>query len=386
MLKKIKLNFLFKIAIIGLMLILSCKHFLPSASSNKATIYTLDTKLFAGTTVSGQNIPMGGFSALLFDRVENKKMYFWTITDRGPNGLDQDGARPFLLPLFSPLLVQLSVNTDDSTFKIESIRNFKSGDELPLTGIPPTGESAKRYETALDINGNTIKPDPDGYDPEGLCRIQNHFYVSEEYGPDLLQFDTDLNLTRRWAPDDGLPLELSERKINHGLEGLTCSDQYAYLMMQSPIKNKHEKNKIRLIKFDPEKEKVIKQYYYPIDKTVADKIGDLTLIKDEQFLVIEQNGKLGSEKGVRVLYKVDLHKADSKGNLKKEALLDLNSVGLAEVEKIEGIAVIDSTTIALVNDNDFGIDGTIDFKTGRTGFKKDTKSYLFIIHLDQPLY
>ena len=57
----------------------------------------------------------------------------------------------------------------------------------------------------------------------------------------------------------------------------------------------------------------------------------------------------------------------------------------ATLEKVEGIAVIDKRRIAIVNDNDFQIDGPTDFKTGLTPFNKEP-SQLLLIEVDHDLY
>lgn len=377
-------------ALIVCFIFLSCKHISEKAEpQNSIQVYTLNSALVVGKTKSGQDLTIGGFSALNFEKSENGKLYFWTITDRGPNGIEQkDGARPFLLPQFSPLVVKLSLDPKQNNFEVESFRNIKNKEGLALTGLPPVETSDKKMESAIDILGFKLEPDNSGVDSEGLCRMQDSFFVSEEYGPDLLQFDGDLKLVHRWFPEYGLPADFNKRKLNRGLEGLACSDHYAYLMLQSPLKTKakSDKDKIRLTKFDPKKSQVVNTYYYPIDSNVADKIGDLALIKDEQFLVIEQNGKLGSKEGFRKIYKIDLSKKDKKNILTKELIIDLNEVGFDYVEKIEGIAVVDANTIALITDNDFGIDGNIDLKSGRVAFKEDTKTYLGLVHLLKPLY
>lgn len=114
-------------------------------------------------------------------------------------------------------------------------------------------------------------------------------------------------------------------------------------------------------------------YAYPVDtgykNTGAAKLGDITSIGHGQFLMIEQ----GKQHGVmqNLIYKVDLNGAmpvANNGDLeygrldgklvpaKKELVLDLRANGW-NIEKAEGLALLpDRRTIAVVNDNDFGID------------------------------
>ena len=130
-----------------------------------------------------------------------------------------------------------------------------------------------------------------------------------------------------------------------------------------------------------------KEFHYPVESKKADKIGDLTLIKDKKLLVIEQNGKLGKENSVRALYKVDLAQANEKGELTKELVVDLNEMGLDQLEKIEGVSVIDSQHLALVNDNDFGVESDFKEKENKLSYTiKNAPSYLILITLPKKLY
>ena len=157
-----------------------------------------------------------------------------------------------------------------------------------------------------------------------------------------MQFDEKLKLINRWGPSTGLPKELALRTVNRGLEALSSDGEFVYSMMQSPLKNPQQqaesakdKDHIRLVQFSPTENKFIKQFFYPVNPDVADKIGDMAWIKNKSFLVLEQNGILNSEKGVQQIYRIHLDQADSKGQLAKELIVDLNALGLNFAEKIE---------------------------------------------------
>ncbi len=121
-------------------------------------------------------------------------------------------------------------------------------------------------------------------------------------------------------------------------------------------------------------------YGYPIDsaaysKNSDAKIGDIVALDDQHILLIEQ----GSDKndGMRnLIYKVDLSKAsdltafDKRASTRslmmrkpwRSAALPLrqNAGGRSRAlgwqqEKAEGLALIDSKTLAVANDNDFGV-------------------------------
>ena len=122
-------------------------------------------------------------------------------------------------------------------------------------------------------------------------------------------------------------------------------------------------------------------YGYPIDsaaysKNSDAKIGDIVALDNQHILLIEQ----GSDKndGMRnLIYKVDLSKASDLSGFDKPGeypefddektlaqrgitlaaktqVVDLRALGWQQ-EKAEGLALIDSKTLAVANDNDFGV-------------------------------
>lgn len=390
-----KLKFTMALFLTLLIGLLSCSQISKKThiDSSKIEIYELNTELIVGTTKAGQKIPLGGLSALQLIKNENSKYSFYTITDRGPNAevikeLEGVGrnVRPFLLPDYSPLLIEISTSDDKKSFGVKRTYSFNISKNHSLTGLPHKNLNLDETELPIDIYGQKLSYDPNGADSEGFCKFNNNYLISEEYGPHLFMFNSKMMLIKKWTPGVGLPADFAKRKMNRGLEGLACSKKFAYLMLQSPLKTGDSKdiNQIRIAKFDPVKGKTIKQYFYPVNAKEADKVGDISLINEDKLLVLEQNGKLGSKEGVRRIYKVDLSKANPAGQLQKELIVDLNSLGFDFVEKIEGLAYIDSKTLAIITDNDFALQGEIDLKTGQFKFREQA-SYLAIIHLDQEI-
>lgn len=223
-------------------------------------------------------------------------------------------------------------------------------------------------------------------DSEGYCETKDHFYIADEYGPHLYKFENKTyKLVKTFKSGNELPTEWLDRKLNRGLEGLACENQTAYLMLQSPLP---KEDFISIGEFDLKKEKIISLYKYPVDKKTADKVGDIALIKDKRLLIIEQNGKIGKFKSVRALYEVDLAKVNSEGLLEKKLIADLNELNLDQFEKIEGLAIVDAKTIALVVDNDFALDPNIEKINNqiKINLKPDAGSFLILVRLNQALY
>jgi 3-phytase len=343
-----------------------------------------------GFTEAGDGVRLGGFSALQFVKKEDKLLFFKTITDRGANAGEVEvnisgkkaTVRPFLVPEFAPSVVDFSYDVGTKKLVIVNRVPLKSDETDEFTGIPPKAATkALAMEIPVDSDFKPIDYDENGADTEGFCMTADHRFVADEYGPSLMMFNNQMILEKEWVPGNGLPLEVQKRKVNHGFEGLACDDQFAYVMLQTPLKNEES---IRLLKFDWHTEKTVGEYFYPVNKKEADKIGDIALLSPQKFLAIEQNGKAGPE-GVRRIYLFDLQNAGPDGLLKKEFLVDLNPLGLQSFEKIEGITVVDSHTIALVVDNDFGLTGEFNKLEQKFENKKDPRSYFILVHLSKEL-
>ncbi len=148
----------------------------------------------------------------------------------------------------------------------------------------------------------------------------------------------------------------------------------------------------RWVEFDPATE-TSRMYAYPINcadyldnRTGNAKLGDMVAIGNGKFIVIEQGASPVTGKVFNWLMLVeirnatdiaqpfynpttsDLEKSSMAGApvngvfdyrttvvpLKKTKLLDLNAAGWI-AEKAEGLALVNATTVALINDNDFGL-------------------------------
>lgn len=370
------------------------------------SIYKLKQAPVVAKTKAFQELTLGGLSALQWvpktsdlpvDVLQDPNiLVFQAITDRGPNGLEADvqikketvKARPFLVKDFSPQLVTLKVKKDSHRFEVVSMVLFYDQNKKQINGLPPSEKfrnSETKYESAVDLFGQPVQQKGFGMDSEGFCRTDEALYVSDEYGPFLMKFNLQRQLQTVWSPGQGLPAVIAHRKMNRGFEGLTCDAKFVYVMLQSPLKSDlpQDQNKIRLVQFNPATGKTEKEFFYPVDEKRADKIGDIALVDSNHLLVIEQNGLTG-EKGAQDLFMVDLRQADAQGLLTKKKVVDLNKLGFNFAEKIEGLTVVDSKTIALVTDNDFGLSGPVDFKSGRVDVRQ-SDSYLVVIGLEQPL-
>lgn len=208
---------------------------------------------------------------------------------------------------------------------------------------------------------------------------------------------------------EALPAVLGQRRQNRGFEGVTIQDGKIYAVVQSPLRNPvtasnstlNGLKNVRLVELDPIT-LTTRQFLYVMDNaassggidTRADKIGDLTAIPGSGFLLIERDDDALPEDPAATIAKrvyafnltgaTDITTQDtlysgktldemtstelSAAGIKPVAKvlhIDLAAAGYSNLEKVEGMAWVDSGTLALVNDNDFGVAGiVVDQATG----------------------
>lgn len=212
-----------------------------------------------------------------------------------------------------------------------------------------------------------------------------------------------------------LPAAIAQRRQNRGFEAIALRDGKVYAFVQSPARNPatlgnaalNAMRNIRVVEFDPAT-KGTRQFLYIMDNPVpanaadsrADKIGDAVAIPGGGFLVVERDDDSVPEDALaRITKKVyafnlsgatDITAKDTLYTiggvtksldqmtvaeltsaavgvtpLAKVLRVDLAAAGYDAVEKVEGLAYIDAETLAVINDNDFGVAGiAIDNATG----------------------
>lgn len=350
----------------------ACSH-QPVKQKPDLKILTLTDEPIIGTTEAGQSVKLGGLSGLQVLGRTGSTFEMMALTDRGPNGSLIGKNRSFLLPHYSPRFVKLRWDVAAGTLKVLEQIPFRKVDGRPLTGLPP-GYKDREMETPVDLHSRQLKSDRNGVDSESLCLDRDRtIWVGDEYGPDVLHFRSDGKLIERLKPMQGLPETLIKRSLNRGFEGVACINGHVYPILQSALKIAGEDpKKVPMLDYEISKKKVVATYYYPLENE-KNIIGDLHAIDGGRFVAIEQNGKTG-EKAFRHLYLFDPNKT---GADQKIDLIDLHAAGY-DVEKAEGLAV-SGDDILLVSDNDFGLNGELDFKTGRIPLDGRKTVFAFIL-------
>ncbi|NKI73429.1 esterase-like activity of phytase family protein [Dickeya sp. CFBP 2040] len=399
--------------------------------------------------------PMGIGSGLSFIGRDGDKLTFATVTDRGPNAdapeYQGKEAKIFAVPDFTPSMMTITVDANGAQATARRQLHDESG---PVSGLPlPDSLLGTTNEVALSDVLKKLSDDRRGLDTEGITLDgQGGFWLSDEYGPFLIHIDAQGSILEKVGPTplpgeqavaSGLPNILKWRQPNRGFEGITrMPDGRLLAAVQSTLdiegKTQNKALFIRLVSFDPSTGKTA-MYGYPLDvdrwkKTGDAKIGDMVALNDHDVLVIEQG--TGKNKVIHnLIYRVDLRDAsdlttfdatqpaewndaktlEKRGIVlaKKQQLVDLRQLGW-KPEKAEGLALIDASTLAVTNDNDFGLQSVLvnpandvrkigsyqvgpDGKLLLDGHPVDTRveleslpkdeaaSQLWIIHLPQPL-
>ena len=331
------------------------------------------------TRLDGVAVIDGGLSAL--DLGPDGAL--WAVADRGPN-LDAEVAegRPakrFALPDYTPALTRLA--TGDGGLRLAERRPVLSPDGHAATGRPPPRTGDAEVETARGPDGGRLEPDPWGVDAEGLAFDGADVWLAEEYRPSLWRVDAATGAVReRWTPapteavDRPLPPVLAGRQPNLGFEGVAVLDGAVVASLQGPIRTAETHPAtplVRLLRLDPATG-AAETFAYPMDGPLR-KVGDLAALPDGRLLVLEHGPDAGGAWSGQV-YAVSLRGAAPLGDalperfaspaeaagvavLDKRLVLDLVPAGWpAALHKPEGLAVLPDGRLAVLADNDYGVD------------------------------
>ncbi len=330
-----------------------------------------------------------------------------------PGGSGTMGAKIFPSPSFTPSIGIITVGKGgavlNSTLPIKvSANTNSSGLAIPAGMLGNSAEvpvfDAMKYDATTKAVYRV-----NGLDTEAIAfdKKRNAMWVSDEYGPFIVKIDAASGVIQsRYAPGSGLPAIFAKRRANRGMEGMaldTATDKL-HGFLQSPLtdgsalysvtaKNEQVERFARFtrwIEFDPATGSTGRMFAYPLNgadyadgRTGNAKLGDMVALGNGKFIVIEQ----GAAPGGKVFNKLmlveiggatdintaaynpatsDLEKSSMGAvavngadwskvvTLKKTLLLDLNAIGWL-AEKAEGLTIVDGNTLALANDNDFGL-------------------------------
>jgi len=374
-------------------------HVVRTATLGDIPLGTFSNALLPGTVDNDRGIDLGGIGSDIYPA--GRKGEFWTVTDRGPNGqikVSGTKRRTFPVPGFDPAIVKIRVSGD--TVKVLDAIPITTSSGKAVTGLSNQAgrdEAPYSYDASAPLSYN-----PNGLDTEGIVRAgDGSFWLIDEYGPSLVHVSARGKVLTRYVPkglhltgtdypvEEALPAVLLHRKINRGFEGLAQLPGGDLVMaLQSPLSLPDAdagdaSRTTRLLRFSPKKKAVTAEYAYRFDPVnVVDpseddsselKISSVVAVGGNRLLVEERTDKAARLQLVNLdrdadilggvydddttspsLEQLDDPAAAGVPVLDKRLVVDLRTVA-GVPGKIEGIARVDHDTLALANDNDFGM-------------------------------
>ncbi|BBH68108.1 glycerophosphoryl diester phosphodiesterase [Actinoplanes sp. OR16] len=261
---------------------------------------------------------------------------------------------------------------------------------------------------SVDVVGGVNLTDPDGHVPWKLTRTDRvltgadfdvesivkgadgSYWIGDEFGPYLLHFDRTGRLLAAPAPLDGVVAPETAARTgvtatlgsSKGFEGMAASPdgRYLYPLLEGTVTG-DPAGQLRLNQFDLRTRKYTgKRWTYQLDSP-SHAIGDAIAVDKDRFLIIERDGGQGA---TAVNKKIYLATKRSDGTLAKKLVVDLMNIanprGLGgfgttftfPFQTIEDVVILDATTIAVLNDNNFP------FSSGRTAGVADNNEWITI--------
>lgn len=361
-----------------------------------------------------------GFGSSLVHLPGDPDNVFYTSGDRGPNGeveVDGEKRRTFPLPKYTPSIYKIKLEKGKISILSTIPLQIKGKDPVTgtskITGLPNIIE---HDETPYDETATKILTyDPYGLDLEGLAYNPKDgtFWLSEEYGPSIVQVKKDGTILQRLVPKgmstmlkspavplkEVLPASYLNRRQNRGIEAvsITPDGKWMFAAMQSPLRNPDKSvdnsRNLRILKIDMATLKPVAEYAYITEDALQFKdlkqsdivISDLFAVNEHTLLIDERDKNTGNKAQLKQIYATDLSTATnilgsydttvkSGKTLEQMDMTELAQQGISiptkrsvldavsfkyPYEKIEGITLLHGQTLVMINDNDFGVGSTL---------------------------
>ncbi len=349
-------------------------------------------------TADGVEVRNGGFGSAATAHPTNSGE-FYALTDRGAN-VKISGGKIFPTPNYTPRIGHFKLDENGKVTKISEIL-LKNPSGTPISGRPNPEGMGATGEIPYDMQKNILPTDDYGLDSEGLVALKDGtFWISDEYGPHIVHIDNTGKQIERISPKNintgnrKIPAVFERRWANRGMEGLTITPDEKTLVgiMQSTLYNPSKEEVedftiTRIVTFDLATGKT-KQYLYRQEKA-KNSNSEITALSSTEFLVIERDGLFsGNGKPVQKhIYRINTKDAtDISGNdfdsldgmlvngktIEQNTWAEIEKAGIKPVtkslavdvvtalgdyphEKLEGIWLINSNTLGILNDDDFAV-------------------------------
>jgi hypothetical protein len=301
--------------------------------------------LSAGSTFDRR---VGFFSDLYYDALRGD---YWGLSDRGPGG----GVLPY-----DTRAQRFRIDVDPVTgaignFQVLETIAFRDG-ALPLNGLAP--DPTNVLGVAFDPEGFVVHP------------TTGRFFVSDEYGPSLIEFDRSGHLVRRFEipanilprnAGSGAPNHASDagndagKRTNRGFEGLavTADGRFVYATLQSAMLDEGGGDGVyvRIVKYDTQTGLAVGQYLYRMEGSSQGRgLSALVALGDDRLLALERNNRgvgVGADFATanKSVYEIDLTGATDVSAL---SVLPGNTLpgGVTPVTKIAKVMDLDANTLA----------------------------------------
>ncbi len=383
-----------------------------TADSSKTALKLLDAQLvgravipadtFVDGPTSGQHIgsnsfsgrvapfkdkqPVQGISAILYQ----KDGSFLAMSDNGFG--TKENSPDYILAVYT-------IRPDFIKGVVEIEHYFRLKDPNGFINFSIQNKNTtERYLTGADFDIESFQLAPDGT-----------FWFGDEFGPFLFQTDAQgvvlgapVSLPGVKSPQN--PFIENEKDAtlprSGGFEGMALSSDMKklYPMLEKALMGVADSKQRIIYEFDLNTEQYTGEKFYYQMESAENAIGELVAIDDENFLVIERDGKQGEDAELKKLYKINIRNVDENGYVFKEEIADLmkiadphsisfpgqtGDIGLGEVFSfpfvtIEAVAIIAPDILVLTNDNNYP------FSIGRNPNRPDDNE-IIKIRLQKPL-
>ena len=325
--------------------------------------------------------PVQGFSAV----VEGDDDSYFVLSDNGFGA--RDNSSDYLLSIYHVYPEFRTSKGGTGTIRVSNIIQLSD----PETYLPYPVARTDRQLTGADL------------DPESFRRLADgSFWIGGEFNPSLVHFDSNGTLLAPPYKLTGLNSEGNPSNApanlprSRGFEGMAISPdgKWLYPMLEGSLKDGLKGSQVGLNiytfniseKIFVNKNAGNESYRYRLD-TGATAIGDFTMFSDTGGLVIERDSGERDKALLKKVYRVNLEQMDEAGFLRKTLVADLleindpqdlnqdgNALFSFPFWTIEGLVVLNSTTLGIVNDNNYPKGQARD----NTGTQPDNNEFILI--------
>jgi len=328
--------------------------------------------------------PIQGFSALI--KADNDS--YFVLSDNGFGS--RDNSSDYLLSIYRIDPDFRTASGGSGTIRVNGVIQLSDpGFYLPYPitrNMADTGPQ-QRLLTGADL------------DPESFRKVADgSFWIGEEFNPSLLHFSANglllappFRLTGLNSVDNPGG-EKANLPRSRGFEGMAISSdgKFLYPMLEGALDDSGPG--LNIYTFDINEHIFVNinagtpSYRYLLDES-ATAIGDFTMFSDTAGLVIERDSGEGNKALFKKVFRIDFDKLDKDGFLHKTLVADLlnindphdlNQDGNMQFSfafwTIEGLVVLNSTTLGIVNDNNYPLGQARD----NSGVQPDNSEFILI--------